>query len=83
VNKFTLNVFKKLFTLEERTVGLIQLPGEKKNKSKRVFLDQDRLDKLRKAVEIKWQIAPDKKEKNWKKIRDCCNRNCYDEKPKN
>jgi hypothetical protein len=77
LSKFTLNVFRKLFSVEERRVGFIEILG-KKTKSKRVVLDTVRLEKLKTAIEIKFLIAPDKKEKTWAKMRLVCNRHCYD-----
>jgi hypothetical protein len=79
-NKFALNVFRKLFTHEERFEGIIENVG-KKNKSKRPLLCNDKVTLLKRAIEIKFSIAPDKRLKHWRKMRAICNRHCYDLNP--
>ena len=54
-NKFSLAVFRKLFTEEERKIGFIE--GESKSSTKRTILDQERCLLLKQAVEIKYRVA--------------------------
>jgi hypothetical protein len=77
ISKFALNVFRKLFTLDERKQGIIEIP-EKTNKSKRVLLDKERIDILKRCIEVRFSVAADKKMRTWAKMRKVCNRHCYD-----
>jgi hypothetical protein len=76
VKKFALKVFIKLFTAQERTVGLII---EKASRSEKTPLDLVRVSLLRQAVENKFRITSDIRSVTWVRVKKACNRNCYDQ----